>query len=112
MMRAEEELMVTTLLKGEGLREARGGRNDSAHTRALAEAVILQCMEDMWDPEYAEESREFFQSEGFVIWAETACLNLPQQMKLVRIITGNELPYFNKGSREREFANGSENTGC
>jgi len=102
MMRTEEELMVTTLLKSEGLREARRVGNDSAHTRALAEAVILQCMEDMWDPEHSVESREFFQSEGFVIWAEMACMNLPQQMKLIRLITGNELPYFDAGSRESE----------
>jgi len=102
MMRAEEELMITTLLKREGLREARRGRNDSAHTRALAEAVILQCMEDMWDPEHALESREFFQNEGFVIWAEMAFMNLPQQMKLIRLITGNELPYFDAGFRESE----------
>lgn len=40
--------------------------------RALAEAVILQSAVDMWNPRYARESREFFEGEGFVLYAHIA----------------------------------------
>ncbi|UCD35155.1 MAG: hypothetical protein JSU90_12840 [Nitrospiraceae bacterium] len=40
--------------------------------KALAEAVILQSAEDLWDPRYARESREFFEGEGFALFARIA----------------------------------------
>lgn len=83
--------MMTTLLKRKvSWEECRDGQRAD---RALAEAVILQCIEDMWDPAYCEESRRFFLGEGFHAWAEIACLSLPQRLRLICLITGNEIRF-------------------
>lgn len=110
MMRSERELTVTTLLKRGGLRGTGNVPVDGTHARILAEAVILQCMEDMCDPEHCEESREFFQGEGFIVWAEMASMSLSQQIKLIRILTGNEIPSLKVDARKESLFNGSENT--
>ena len=56
--------------------------------RSLAEAVILQSLEDMRNPLYREESREFFEGNGFKIFAELAELNSLKKYKIVHLAGG------------------------
>ncbi len=56
--------------------------------RSLAEAVILQSLEDMWNPLYREESKEFFKGNGFKIFAELADINSLKKYKIVHLAGG------------------------
>ena len=58
--------------------------------RSLAEAVILQSIEDLWNPLHREESKEFFKGEGFKIYAEIADLNSLRNYKLLHITRGRK----------------------
>ncbi len=53
--------------------------------RSLAEAVILQSIEDLWSPHHREESREFFKGDGFKIYAKIAELSSLKQIKIMHI---------------------------
>jgi hypothetical protein len=56
--------------------------------RNLAEAVILQSMEDLWISEEREDSRKFFRGKGFTICAEIAGLNTLEQFRVLHLIGG------------------------
>lgn len=57
--------------------------------RNLAEAVILQSMEDLWDPEYREESRDFFSGDAFRICSEIAGIDNINKFKLIYFLEGD-----------------------
>ena len=59
--------------------------------RALAEAVILQSMEDFWSNTYKQESVEFFKGEGFNICAKIAGLGKEEQMKVLQMLAGEPI---------------------
>lgn len=54
----------------------------------LAEAIILQSMEDIWVPAYKDESRDFFRGKGFKICSEIAGLDTIRQYKVINLIGG------------------------
>ncbi len=54
----------------------------------LAEAVILQSMEDLWSPSQRDESRDFFEGDGFKIYAEIAEMNSIKQFKFLYLLGG------------------------
>ncbi len=54
--------------------------------KALAEAMILQSMEDFWSSAYKNESMEFFKGEGFHICAEMAGMGREDQMKVLQML--------------------------
>ncbi|MBI5097785.1 MAG: hypothetical protein HZB30_00915 [Nitrospirae bacterium] len=54
----------------------------------LAEAIILQSLEDIWTPEYNKETREFFSGAGFKICSEIAGLDTMKQFKVLHFIGG------------------------
>ncbi len=66
-----------------GNRELEGFKN-------LSEAIILQCLEDSWDPAYRKESLEFFTRGGFKICSEIAGLNKKKQSEIIFFIGGNK----------------------
>ena len=43
--------------------------------KSLAESIILQALEDIWDPSLKEDSLEFFNGEGFSICSSVASLD-------------------------------------
>lgn len=49
----------------------------------LAEAIILQALEDMWDERYFKESISFFQGEAFPIWSYIAGLDVYKQYTIL-----------------------------
>lgn len=71
-----------------------GRKSASSHSaRALAEAVILQSMEDFWSSTYKQESIEFFKGEGFNICAKIAGMGKEDQMKVLQMLAGENLTY-------------------
>ena len=58
--------------------------------RSLAEAVILQSLEDLWNPVYGNESKEFFEGDGFKIFAEIAGLTSLKKYKIVHLVGGKK----------------------
>lgn len=54
----------------------------------LAEAIILQSMEDLYIPEYRKDSIDFFRGEGFKICAEVAGLNINKQLNILHYVGG------------------------
>ena len=56
--------------------------------KSLAEAIILQSMEDLSILEYRRESMEFFRGDGFKICAEIADININKQSKILLLVGG------------------------
>jgi hypothetical protein len=54
----------------------------------LAEAIILQSMEDIWVAAYRKDSRDFFSGDGFKICSEIAGLDAVKQFKVLNLIGG------------------------
>ena len=57
--------------------------------RNLAEAIILQSIEDLWDLNHKSHCLTFFNGEGFNICAGVAGIKLSDRMKLLRLIVGS-----------------------
>ncbi|NTU41605.1 MAG: hypothetical protein HGA78_00840 [Nitrospirales bacterium] len=55
--------------------------------RRLAEAIILQSLTDLWDPDMREKSMAFFYGEGFRICAEIAGIG-PEGRRQIMGIAG------------------------
>lgn len=58
--------------------------------RNLAEAVILQSLEDLCTPEYREENVAFFRGDAFKIYADIAELNSFNKVKTMKLTGGTK----------------------
>jgi len=56
------------------------------HTRSLAEAVILQSIEDLWNPVCKRGSLTFFQGDGFAVYSEIAGIRYIKQLAVLRML--------------------------
>ncbi len=56
--------------------------------KSLAEAIILQSMEDFWSNAYRQESIEFFKGDGFKVCAEIAGMGHEEQSKVLEMLAG------------------------
>lgn len=54
---------------------------------ALAEAIILQSIEDLFDDRYRKDCKVFFFGEGFRTCAEIAKMRTIEQMKLLNLVS-------------------------
>jgi hypothetical protein len=54
----------------------------------LAEAIILQSVEDLWDERYREDCINFFSGEEVSIYAGMGGMNVPDQIKLLNMVNG------------------------
>jgi hypothetical protein len=54
--------------------------------KKLAESIILQCIEDLWDKASMKQSAEFFSRRGFSICATIAGMDICDQMKLLDLV--------------------------
>jgi hypothetical protein len=61
-------------------------KRDAVRLKALAEAVILQAVEDLWSSAHSKESVEFFQGEGFRYCADLAGMRIVERLKLIRML--------------------------
>jgi|OpeIllAssembly_1097287.scaffolds.fasta_scaffold109817_1 hypothetical protein len=62
------------------------GLRPTKQERKIAEAIILQAVEDLWSPVYRKESVDFFTGEGFVICARIVGMGLYQKLRLIQLI--------------------------
>jgi len=56
--------------------------------RHLAEAIILQSIEDLWNELQRENCKTFFSGDGFSICARIAGMGLSDQEKLLSLLDG------------------------
>ncbi len=61
-------------------------KKDLSGIRSLAEAVILQAMEDLWSKTHRQKSIEFFQGEGFKRYADLAGMAVADRAKLLKMV--------------------------
>jgi hypothetical protein len=54
--------------------------------RRLAESVILQSLEDLWDDRYRAESIDFFTGREFHLFARMANMDTEDKIKLLRMV--------------------------
>lgn len=54
--------------------------------RALAEGILLQSIEDLWDDNAREECIAFFRGGDFRVCADAAGLNVIDQVKLLHMV--------------------------
>lgn len=52
----------------------------------LAEAIILQSIEDLWSKTHQKESIEFFTGEGFRHCADMADMSVVDRLKIIRML--------------------------
>ena len=72
------------------MQDARGQSMKRLHARKqeekIAEAIILQAIEDLWSAVHRKESIEFFTGEGFAICARIVGMGLYQKLRLIQVI--------------------------
>ncbi len=56
--------------------------------KGLAEGIILQSIEDLWNENLRDESIAFFRGREFSICADMAGMNLADQIKLLGLVKG------------------------
>jgi hypothetical protein len=54
--------------------------------RSLAEAIILQSIEDLWNPVCRRESLLFFGGEGFVLCSKIAGISYIKRLEMLRML--------------------------
>lgn len=54
--------------------------------RALAEAVILQSIEDLWSRTNRRKSVDFFMGDGFSLYADMAGMKIIDRLRLFRML--------------------------
>ena len=59
---------------------------DRKKIRALAEAVILQSIEDLWSKTNRKRSVEFFTGDGFSIYADMAGMKVVDRLRIFRLL--------------------------
>ncbi|MBE0425530.1 MAG: hypothetical protein IBX72_02645 [Nitrospirae bacterium] len=70
----------------------------------LAEAIILQSVEDLFDDRHIKDCESFFFGEGFTTCAEIAGIKTIEQIKLINIVKkyldnkSNNIGNFRKGN--------------
>jgi len=57
-------------------------------SKHLAEAIILQCIEDLWDENYRKDSISFFSGDDFRTCASIAGMDIPEQLKILNLLSG------------------------
>src|SRR5512143_3025437 len=69
---AWDEVRTTFRIASAKLRFRATGHVANGHARRLAEAIILQSIEDLWNPVCKKGSLMFFQGDGFALCSEIA----------------------------------------
>lgn len=54
--------------------------------KKLAEGIILQSIEDLWNENYREDSMDFLKSKDFGLCAELAEMELSDQVELLNLV--------------------------
>ncbi|MCL4490312.1 MAG: hypothetical protein M1510_00165 [Nitrospirae bacterium] len=62
------------------------GSDAHSHVKHLAEAIILQAIEDLWSPGRKRESLLFFKGKEFSLCAEVAGISYIKQLNMLRML--------------------------
>jgi len=62
------------------------GSGTITQSKKIAEAIILQAIEDLWVPVHKKESIEFFAGEGFAICAKLVGMGLYEKLRLIQFL--------------------------
>jgi hypothetical protein len=57
--------------------------------KSMAEAVILQSLEDFWNRTYRKQSMDFFKGEGFEICSDIAQIDAIKQIEILCFLGGD-----------------------
>lgn len=57
-----------------------------SQARSLAEAIILQSIEDLWNPGCKRGSLLFFEGDGFALCSEIAGISYIKQVAMLRML--------------------------
>ena len=63
------------------------GQAANNNARSLAEAIILQSIEDLWHPVCKRGSLRFFEGDGFVLCSEIAGISYIKQLSMLRMLS-------------------------
>jgi hypothetical protein len=66
------------------------GEGMNKEYRSLAEAIILQSIEDILNPKLFEEGKKFFTGDGFRIYGAIAELNSLKKYKIIHFTGGRK----------------------
>ncbi len=58
--------------------------------RTLAEAIIMQAIDDLWNPVYSQGSLDFFRGEEFYICADIAGISNLNRLRLLNFLHVNK----------------------
>ena len=58
----------------------------NSYARTLAEAIILQSIEDLWNPVCRKGSRIFFEGDGFVLCSGIAGISYIEKLTMMRML--------------------------
>jgi len=67
--------------------------------RGLADAILLQSLEDLWIDEERSNSIDFFSGEGFRICSEIAGMSSDDKVKLLNMV--EDIIYQNSGKGKK-----------
>lgn len=73
-----------------------GSQKVKGRIKSLAEAVILQSIEDLFDPKERKKSIDFFKGDNFSLYAKMAGLNAVEQIRIFKMLVDS-------GSRQSLF---------
>jgi hypothetical protein len=75
------------------------GHIANSSVRSLAEAIILQSIEDLWSPQCKRDSLRFFEGDEFTLWSDIAGIGYVKQIVVIRMLAdaGFEFGYPNPG---------------
>ena len=63
-------------------------RENTMGLKGLAEGIILQSMEDLWDKHHKEDCISFFKGKGFRDCAKMAGMTTSDQISLLNLVKG------------------------
>ncbi len=70
-----------------------------ARIKVLAEAILLQLMEDLWIDKEMSDSMDFFIGEGFRICSEIAGMSSDDKVRILNIV--EDIIYQNSGKDKK-----------
>jgi hypothetical protein len=82
----ESDILLQPADKSTETAKRRPRKVDHRKIRVLAEAVILQSLEDLWSKTNRKKSVEFFKGDGFSLCADMAGMKVVDRLRLFRLL--------------------------
>ncbi len=92
LVRPERELKRSTKAETKSTEQTKAKQQYSSKVKVLAEAVILQAVEDLWSKTHRRKSIEFFTGAGFKEYADMAGMGPVDRLRLIKMIGKTSRP--------------------